>query len=239
VSRSGYSVERTWIHQHARTSLNTDLSVLREANIIANTQSDLELAGRRMLDTSSLLDLVFGLRLQRRLGNLCRVHLKHGDTIARAEGERLLESDLAGYVNVKEMQLAMLGDQTAGWVKDHACVVELTISITLWNGAGYEVDTQVRSPLRRCDDRRGLARICELARGVRAGCVWDGLCILFEEAVAIRAVEALREHNKASTLVERALDGFVGVIQVDLLVCTDINLAQTHDKSLSWWEIWR
>ena len=92
-----------------------DLCEIREPDVVADPEPDL---GER--------------RLERR------------EAVARRQRVRLLEADLAGHVDVEEMDLAVLGDHLAGRGPDRGRVVQLVRRITLGDRATDQVDLAER-----------------------------------------------------------------------------------------------
>mmetsp|Transcript_10449 Transcript_10449/g.25954 ORF Transcript_10449/g.25954 Transcript_10449/m.25954 type:complete len:232 (+) Transcript_10449:2107-2802(+) len=96
VQRAGGCVERARVHQQLAAARRVDLRQLGEADVVADAQAQ-----------------------------PARLRVHHGGAVTRRERVGLAERDLARDVNVKQVHLAVLGQQLPRRVKHAARVVQL------------------------------------------------------------------------------------------------------------------
>ncbi len=72
--------------------------------------------------------------------------INNGQFVTRTQVGTFLEGNLARYINIEQMNLAMLGNQATTGVKDRTCVVQ-SVAILLWYGAPNQIDPMVSGSL--------------------------------------------------------------------------------------------
>lgn len=118
MSRSSSSVKGTRVHEKLAALLAKKHGILREADVVADTNTNLAVRG-----------------------------VEDGDRVTGAQSIGLLESDAARNIDVEEVDLAVLGKELTLRADNEAGVVYLAFRVLLGEGSAHKVDTGLLSHL--------------------------------------------------------------------------------------------